>query len=171
MRARKCLQSRLLLRGGHCRAAIAKYLEEFAGGRVKHHDITLIGEGRLVGIQAAVKLRELRIFAKCFSIQARSFSITLPFDFLRIAVSIGNGDFALTVSIGTGAPARMEMVTSNSTTNGSRPSIQADIRPSADITRTCASSLRRARISRLILPSTSARLPPDSRCISTAMTR
>jgi hypothetical protein len=48
---------------------------------------------------------------------------------------------------------------------------QADMRPSADITRTCASSCRRARVMRDTLSSNSARLPPDSRWISTAITR
>ncbi|MOA49723.1 hypothetical protein D3C78_1726380 [compost metagenome] len=56
------------------------------------------------------------------------------------------------------------------TANGSRVRIHADSLPSADSTRMVPYSFSRARINALILPSSSARLPPVSRWISTAIT-
>ena len=55
--------------------------------------------------------------------------------------------------------------------NGRLERIQADMRPSAESTRILPSSSSLARISPLIFSSNSARLPPLSRWISTAITK
>ena len=50
-------------------------------------------------------------------------------------------------------------------------STQALIRPCAEMTRIWRFSLKRSRITLARLSSTSDRLPPDSRCVSTAVTK
>src|SRR5690606_32018628 len=94
-RRRRCPCSAL---SGRVRAA---HRAEEVARRIDHHDVVATREAGLVGLQAAVELREARVAAEGLGEGGRRGRIALTLDALRIAVGLGDDHLALALRVGT----------------------------------------------------------------------
>ena len=69
--------------------------------RLDDQQVALVLEATAIGFQAAVKGIEFGVLVELLSINGCCLGIALPLDLLRIAIGVGNDDFALAIGIGT----------------------------------------------------------------------
>src|SRR5271170_7282316 len=94
---------RLLARAGMRRGlgggGLLQILEEF-GARIEHHQVALVPERRLVGLETAVEGVELRILAVGSGVDRRRLRVAVALGLLRLAVGGGQDHFALPIGVG-----------------------------------------------------------------------
>src|SRR5213595_3590912 len=69
-------------------ARLLEILEEL-GARIKHHDVALVSERRLVCLEAAVERVELRILTVGGGVDRGRFGVSVALGLLRLLVSVG----------------------------------------------------------------------------------
>src|SRR5690606_8348376 len=84
---------------GHGLAGAALEEAEELRGRVDHQQVAAIAEGRLVGAEAAVEGRELRIAPEGLGVDGRGLRVALALDALRIPVGLREDDLALPLGV------------------------------------------------------------------------
>src|SRR6266542_3337172 len=96
--------ARAPLFGGQLATAglILQVAEEFRA-RIEHHDVALVAERRLVGLEAAIERVELGIRAVRGRVNRRRLRVPLALQLLRFAIRFGEGDLPLPVGVGADA--------------------------------------------------------------------
>ena len=93
------IQDLLLARRGSGRRAGSTHDLEELGRRIQDHDIALLRESRLVGIQAAIELGKLRVSAEGVTERARRLGVAIALDLLGFAIGVGDRDLALAIGV------------------------------------------------------------------------